>query len=219
MGEYLILAVVFIFNWRIIVVQCCIGFCHTSTWISHRCAYVLSLLSLPPISHPIPPRRFSENTEFEVSWVITQIPTGYITYGNVYVSMLLSVRLIMSFPYCVHRFVYYVCLRCCPEYRFISTSFLDSIYMRCRSAQSLSCVWLFVTSWTGPCSAPLSMEFSRQEYWSGSPFPTPGSFLTQGFNPRLLHLLHLHVDSFTIASICVNIGYLFFFLLTLYNRL
>ena len=31
--------------------------------------------------------------------------------------------------------------------------------------------------------APLSLGFSRQEYWSGLPFPTPGIFLTQGWNP------------------------------------
>ena len=31
-----------------------VGFCHTSTWISHRYTYVLSLLKLPPASHPIP---------------------------------------------------------------------------------------------------------------------------------------------------------------------
>ena len=35
-------------------------------------------------------------------------------------------------------------------------------------------VWLFVTPWTVVCQAPLSMEFSRQEYWSGLPFPSPG---------------------------------------------
>ena len=35
--------------------QYCIGFCHTSTWISHRYTYVPSLLSLPPTSHSIPP--------------------------------------------------------------------------------------------------------------------------------------------------------------------
>ena len=35
--------------------------------------------------------------------------------------------------------------------------------------------------------APLSMEFSRQEYWSGQPFPFPGDFLTQGLNLSLLH--------------------------------
>ena len=40
-------------------------------------------------------------------------------------------------------------------------------------AQSLSHVQLFATLWTMAQQAPLSMEFSRQEYWSGLPFPTP----------------------------------------------
>ena len=40
-------------------------------------------------------------------------------------------------------------------------------------AQSLSCVSLFVTLWTVAHQAPLSMEFSRQEYWSGLPFSPP----------------------------------------------
>ena len=39
--------------------------------------------------------------------------------------------------------------------------------------QSLSHVGLFVTPWTVACQAPLSFEFSRQEYWSGLPFPSP----------------------------------------------
>ena len=38
----------------------------------------------------------------------------------------------------------------------------------------LSCVQLFATPWTVARQAPLSMEFSRQEYWSGLPFPSPG---------------------------------------------
>ena len=40
-------------------------------------------------------------------------------------------------------------------------------------AQTLSRVQLFVTPWTVACQAPLSMGFSRQEYWSGLPFPSP----------------------------------------------
>ena len=53
-------------------------------------------------------------------------------------------------------------------------------------AQSLSGVQLFVTPWTVACQAPpLSMDFTRQDYWSGLPFPAPGDFLTQGSN---LHL-------------------------------
>ena len=39
--------------------------------------------------------------------------------------------------------------------------------------KSLSHVWLFVTPWTVAYQAPLSMGFSRQEYWSGLPFPSP----------------------------------------------
>ena len=34
-------------------------------------------------------------------------------------------------------------------------------------------VVLFVIPWTIACQAPLSTEFSRQEYWSGLPFPSP----------------------------------------------
>ena len=41
-------------------------------------------------------------------------------------------------------------------------------------AQPLSCVWLFAIPWTVTHQAPLSLRFSRQEYWSGFPFPTPG---------------------------------------------
>ena len=37
----------------------------------------------------------------------------------------------------------------------------------------LSCVWLLATHWTAAHQAPLSVEFSRQEYWSGVPLPSP----------------------------------------------
>ena len=40
---------------------------------------------------------------------------------------------------------------------------------------SRSVVFNSVTPWTVAHQAPLSMEFSRQEYWSGLPFPSPGS--------------------------------------------
>ena len=55
--------------------------------------------------------------------------------------------------------------------------------------QSLSHVWLFVTLWTIAHQASLSMEFSRQEYWRGLPFPSPGHliFPTQGSNLGLPH--------------------------------
>ena len=56
-------------------------------------------------------------------------------------------------------------------------------------AQSLSCVRLFATAWTVACQAPLSIAFSKQEYWSGSHWSDflQGIFLTQRSNPGLLH--------------------------------
>ena len=48
----------------------------------------------------------------------------------------------------------------------------------------LSHVQLFATSWTVAYQAPLSMRFSRQEYWSGLPFPSPGDLPDPGIEPR-----------------------------------
>ena len=50
--------------------------------------------------------------------------------------------------------------------------------------KSLSCVPLFATPWTAAYKAPLSREFSRQEYWSGLPFPSPGDLPNPGIEPR-----------------------------------
>ena len=48
----------------------------------------------------------------------------------------------------------------------------------------LSCVPLFVTPWTVAYQAPPSMGFSRQEYWSGLPFPSLGDLPHPGIEPR-----------------------------------
>ena len=49
--------------------------------------------------------------------------------------------------------------------------------------QSPSCVWLFAAPWTVNCQAPLSLECSRQEYWSGLPFLSPGDLPGPGIEP------------------------------------
>ena len=56
----------------------------------------------------------------------------------------------------------------------------------CLSAQLLSHVRLFVTLWTVACQAPLSMGFSRQEYWSGLLNPLAGDLLDSGIEPAFL---------------------------------
>ena len=50
----------------------------------------------------------------------------------------------------------------------------------------LSSVRLFVTLWTVACQTPLSMEFSKQEYWSELPFPSPGDLPDPGIKPTSL---------------------------------
>ena len=63
--------------------------------------------------------------------------------------------------------------------------FLSVCVFRC-----FSHVRLCVTPWTQSTRLLSPLEFSRQEYWGGLPFPPPGIFPTQGLNPRLLCLLH-----------------------------
>ena len=50
----------------------------------------------------------------------------------------------------------------------------------------LNHVRLFATSWTVACQAPLSMGFSRQEYWNALPFPTSGDLPDPGIEPMSL---------------------------------
>ena len=69
--------------------------------------------------------------------------------------------------------------------------------------QSLSRVRLFATPWTVACQAPLSMGFSRQEYWSGLPCPSPGGHPTS----LSIHLsVVIQVASMSRLSAAMNIG-------------
>ena len=59
-------------------------------------------------------------------------------------------------------------------------------------AYVLSHVWIFATPWMVARQAALSMGCSRQEYRGELPFPPPGIFPTQGWNPRPLCIWHKH---------------------------
>ena len=73
------------------------------------------------------------------------------------------------------------------EQYYSSVSFLwrfsGHLIQWCVHAQSLSCVWLFVSSWTVAHQATLSMEFSKQEYSSRLPCPPPGDLPDPGIEP------------------------------------
>ena len=56
----------------------------------------------------------------------------------------------------------------------------------CMCYGTFCCAWLFVTPWTAAHQPPLSMGFSRHEYQSGLPFPSPGDLPYQGVKPTSL---------------------------------
>ena len=73
----------------------------------------------------------------------------------------------------------------------------------CVCVCTLSCAWLFTAPWTVACQAPqapLSMGFSRQEYWSGLPFPPPGDLPDPGIEPVSLSSPTLTGGSFTTSA-------------------
>ena len=61
-------------------------------------------------------------------------------------------------------------------------------------------IWLFVIPWTVAHQAPLSMGFSRQEYWSGLPYPPPGDLPNPGIEPASLMSPTLADRFFTIRA-------------------
>ena len=61
-----------------------------------------------------------------------------------------------------------------------------------------------VSPWTVIFRAFLSMEFSRQEYWSGMPFPSPGDLPDPGTELASLCLLHWQADSLPLHHLEIN---------------
>ena len=66
-------------------------------------------------------------------------------------------------------------------------------------SSGFSCVQIFASLWTLACQAPLSMEFSRQEYWNGLPCPPPGDLPDPGIELTSLCLLHWQANSLPLA--------------------
>ena len=71
-----------------------------------------------------------------------------------------------------------------------------------KKVKLLSRVQLFETPWTVACQTALSMEFFRQGYWSGLPFPSPGDLPYPGFESGFPAL---QADSLPSEPICLNL--------------
>ena len=63
-----------------------------------------------------------------------------------------------------------------------------------------SCAQLFAIPRTVPCQAPLSMGFSKQEYWTTLPFALPGDLTDSGMKLLSLGLLHWQADYLPLNS-------------------
>ena len=70
---------------------------------------------------------------------------------------------------------------------YMNISITEHMYEVKVKVKSLSRVQLFATPWTVAYQAPPSMGFSKQEYWSGLPFPSPGDLPDPGIEPGLSH--------------------------------
>ena len=121
----------FYFNWRLITLQYCGGFCHTLIWISHGCTCVPHpdpSSHLPP--HPIPQGHPSAPALSTLSHA-SNLDWRSISHMIIYMFQCYSLK--SSHPHLLPQSLkvcsLHLCLFCCLAYRVIVTIFLNSIYM------------------------------------------------------------------------------------------
>ena len=109
------------------------------------------------------------------------------------------------------------------------SKFRQSFCLHACVLSCFSCVWLFVTPWSIDCQAPLSMGFSRHEYWSGLSFPLPGDLPHPGVESTSLMPPVLAGRFFTTRAtregfvyslyiIAVKLVFFFFFFLVAFGK-
>ena len=119
------------FNWRLITLQYCGGFCHIFTWISRRYTCVSpSWAPLPPPSPPHP-SGLSQRTGFECLLHALNLHWSSILHKVIYMFQCYSLtsshsRLLPHSP----KVCIYISVSCCLAYKIIVTIFLNSAYMR-----------------------------------------------------------------------------------------
>ena len=150
-------------------------FCHILKWIRHRHTRVphpepSSLL--PP--HTIPLGRPSASAP-SIQYCASNLDWRLVSYMILYIFQCHSPKSSHLLP--LPQSPKHICdnLKYYPQY-----SFLQMIEKNSTEGSLHVCfshVWLFATPWIVALQAPLSMEFSREEYWSGLPFPSLDSTL------------------------------------------
>ena len=88
-----------------------------------------------------------------------------------------------------------------PRRKLVHSKNSPRLSKECMHVQPLSHSRLFVTPQTVACQAPLSMEFFRQDYWSGLPFPAPGDLPDPEIEPMSLPSSALEKDRTQVSHI------------------
>ena len=121
----------FIFSWRKIALQCCVDFCHTTAWISHKYTYILSPPE-PSSHHPLSlSSRSSQSPGLDSLCYIATSHWLSILHVVMYIFQCYSLSSFQPLltPLCPQVHSLCVCFYSCCADRFISTIFLDPIYM------------------------------------------------------------------------------------------
>ena len=148
----------FILNWRIIVLQYCVGFCHMSTWTSHSYMSPPSWTSSHLLLHPTPigcHRALGLSSLHHAAAAAKSLQLCPTLWDPTDGSPPGSLSLGFS-----------------RQEHWSGLPFPSPMHENEVKVKSLSHIRLLATPWTSAHQAPPSMGFSRQEYWSGMPLPS-----------------------------------------------
>ena len=145
-------------------------------WPSHVCVW----LSEAPSDRPVM-RNETRNSLFLIlSSTLLLLPTRFTSSTFPYATYLKS---LLSLGRHIYSLI-------CTQMKYVHF-YVQSLF---------SHVQLFVTLWVGVCQVPPSMGFSRQEHWSGLPFPSPGDLPNPGIKLTFLMSPELAVGFFSISA-------------------
>ena len=109
----------------------------------------------------------------------------------------------------------YICTHSIHVYSYTHTH-IYTLYMfiYIHKGKSLSRVRLFATPWTAAHQAPPSMGLSRQKYWGGLPFPSPGGCSRPRDRTRVSHIVGRYISIHTHIYVCVYIMCVYIYVYT-----
>ena len=124
-----------------------------------------------------------QNISMLIAFLLLIFFKGYLIFSIFYIHSLqlnFPIILLIFFSHSTWSSTYIIMLRPFPITYILGWQLH---HPGCLCLVSLSCVRLFVAPWNVARQAPLSMEFSKQEYWSGLPFPPPRGVPDPGLKP------------------------------------